>query len=96
MLQIKTYSDPGLQAVMEALLARYDNDETIGTKTELALALGISKQAISLWQRVPVEHVLTIEALIEVPRHVQRPDVYPDPLKDASYEHRFHPRSHSD
>lgn len=77
--------DPGLQAVLEALLARLDNDEPIGTKTELAEALGISKQAISQWVKVPVEQVLKVEALLEIPRHVLRPDIYPDPAKDMNY-----------
>lgn len=77
--------EPGLEAVFEALAARYDNAEPIGTKTELSEALGITKQACSQWKHVPIEHVLTIEALLEIPRHVLRPDIYPDPTKDTAY-----------
>ena len=77
--------EPGLEAVFEALLARFDNNEPIGTKTELAEALGIQKQAISQWKHVPIQHVLAIEQLLEVPRHVMRPDVYPNPAKDPYY-----------
>lgn len=77
--------EPGLEAVFEALTARYDNAEPVGTKTELAEALGIQKQAISQWKHVPIQHVLSIEQLLEIPRHVLRPDVYPDPAKDVTH-----------
>lgn len=80
--------DPGLKAVLEALTNRADSDDTIASKTELADALGITKQALSQWRHVPIEHVLAIESLLLVPRHVQRPDVYPDPSKDVAYAHR--------
>ena len=44
----------------------------------MAKMLGISSQAISQWTRVPVNRVLAVEALTQVPRHELRPDVYPE------------------
>lgn len=43
----------------------------------LARQLGIERQAVSQWRRIPVHHVLTIEQLTGIPRHELRPDVYP-------------------
>jgi hypothetical protein len=31
------------------------------------------------WQRVPADHVLTVEQLLDIPRHLIRPDLYPPP-----------------
>lgn len=43
----------------------------------LARSLGISQPAVSTWQRVPAERVLSVEALTGVSRSVLRPDLYP-------------------
>jgi TorA maturation chaperone TorD len=43
----------------------------------LARALGISQPAVSSWQKVPAERVLTVEAVTGVPRSVLRPDLFP-------------------
>ena len=51
--------------------------EKAGGARKLAKKLGISSQAISQWTRVPVNRVLAVEALTQVPRHELRPDVYP-------------------
>lgn len=52
--------------------------DAIGGVVALARALGISQPAVSSWQRVPAERVLTVEALTRVPRSVLRPDLYPE------------------
>jgi DNA-binding transcriptional regulator YdaS (Cro superfamily) len=52
--------------------------EKAGGTAEMAKMLGISSQAISQWVRVPVNRVLAVEALTQVPRHELRPDVYPE------------------
>jgi len=46
-------------------------------RRQLALKLGITAQAISQWDRAPVQHVLKIESVTGVPRHELRPDIYP-------------------
>ncbi|MDZ7711734.1 MAG: Cro/CI family transcriptional regulator [Rhodovibrio sp.] len=48
-----------------------------GGVSALARQLGITRQAIYAWSRIPVEHVFTIEQMSGVPRHTLRPDVYP-------------------
>jgi len=39
--------------------------------------LGLSRGAISQWDRVPARHALKFAALCRVPRSVVRPDLYP-------------------
>jgi hypothetical protein len=44
----------------------------------LARHFGLNRQAISQWRhRIPIKYVLELERLTGVPRHVQRPDIYP-------------------
>ncbi len=46
----------------------------------LAEILGRTRQVLYLWDRVPAEHVLKIEAATggKVDRHALRPDLYPE------------------
>lgn len=69
-------TDPGVAAVVDALSIRAVRDVYPRNKVELAETLGVSKQAVSMWHRIPVLHVLKIEQAIGVPRTTQRPDVY--------------------
>ncbi len=59
-------NDSGLRAAFQAL-----------TVTQLAYALGINRQAITFWARVPRHRVLDVEAATGVSRHVLRPDLHP-------------------
>jgi TorA maturation chaperone TorD len=52
----------------------------------LARALGISQPAVSIWQRIPAERVLAVEALTGVRRTVLRPDLYPEAPDGAAPE----------
>lgn len=47
-----------------------------GSQSALAIALGIKRQAVSNWRRVPPGRVLAIEKLTGISRHVLRPDIY--------------------
>ncbi|RWI46379.1 MAG: CI repressor [Mesorhizobium sp.] len=51
--------------------------EACGTAQKLAALVGVSPQAVSQWDRIPVERVLTIEKITKIPRSTLRPDIYP-------------------
>jgi DNA-binding transcriptional regulator YdaS (Cro superfamily) len=48
-----------------------------GGRKALAVSLGVSKQAVQQWQRVPAHQVIPIERKIGVPREKLRPDLHP-------------------
>ncbi len=55
----------------------------VGGQSALGRKLKIHRQAVAQWVKVPVRHVLTIEAATgtQVTRYDLRPDIYP---RDAS------------
>lgn len=57
--------------------------KALGNKRRLALALGISAQAVGQWTRIPVEHCLKVSELTGIPLHELRSDIYPRPSKGA-------------
>lgn len=48
-----------------------------GGLVKLAESLGISKQAVSQWDKVPPLRVLAVEQASGISRHELRPDLYP-------------------
>lgn len=48
-----------------------------GNAARLAEQLGVRRQALYQWDRVPAERVLEIERITGVPRQELRPDLYP-------------------
>ena len=65
----------GLKAALDAL-----NDEHgRGGAAKLAAALRITQSAVSQWEAIPPKHVLVVEKVTGVERHVLRPDHYPPP-----------------
>jgi DNA-binding transcriptional regulator YdaS (Cro superfamily) len=50
--------------------------ERAGGLQALGRMLGISKQAIDQWRRVPAERVLEVERLTGISRYQLRPDVF--------------------
>lgn len=52
---------------------------TRGAKAKIARALGITKQAVSQWRRVPAGRVLIVSEITGIPPHELRPDIYPEP-----------------
>ncbi len=61
--------DFGIQAVVKAA----------GSKSDLARLLGLTRGAVCQWTRIPGKRVIAVEDATGVPRHVQRPDLYPLP-----------------
>jgi DNA-binding transcriptional regulator YdaS (Cro superfamily) len=59
--------DKGLRAAVEAA----------GGKAALASRLGISKQAVGQWRRVPERRVVEVARVTKVRAWVLRPDLYP-------------------
>lgn len=51
--------------------------EAAGGVKPLAIALGITPEAIYVWERVPVMRVLDVERITGVSRYELRPDMYP-------------------
>lgn len=47
-----------------------------GGLSALARELGISKQAVYAWQKVPPQHVLQVERLTGITRYELRPDLH--------------------
>ena len=50
--------------------------EAAGGSSELAKVLGITRQAIDQWEKVPPKHVLAVEEASGVSRYTLRPDIY--------------------
>lgn len=51
-----------------------------GSKYRLAKLVGVTPQAVQAWQergQIPAAHVLTIERVLGIGRHLLRPDIYP-------------------
>lgn len=53
-----------------------------GSKSALASHLGLNRQALDYWRRIPAHHVIPIERFInkKVTRYQMRPDLYPDDM----------------
>jgi Putative antitoxin of bacterial toxin-antitoxin system, YdaS/YdaT/Meiotically up-regulated gene 113 len=47
-----------------------------GAQVCIALALGITRSAVSQWETVPAEYVVTIERITGIPRDQLRPDLF--------------------
>lgn len=47
-----------------------------GSSKELARRIGVTPQAVSQWDEVPVSRVLAVERETGISRHELRPDVY--------------------
>lgn len=62
-------TDPTLQQI---------RSQKLGSK--IARRLGITRQAISLWQEVPWNRVLVVSDVTGRPPYLIRPDIYPPPV----------------
>lgn len=50
--------------------------EAAGGERALARALGIARQTLAVWKRIPAERLIQVEAVTKVPREKLRPDLY--------------------
>lgn len=50
-----------------------------GMQAEIARGLGLSRAAITRWQRVPAERVVAVEKITGIPRQLLRPDLWATP-----------------
>jgi hypothetical protein len=66
----------------DPVLARVRNVR--GTARLIADACGVVREAVWRWQHVPARHVLTVEDVLNIPRHRIRPDLYPPPHHPAT------------
>jgi transcriptional regulator with XRE-family HTH domain len=62
--------DEGLKRAIEA---------AGGSAEKLAAKLGITPQALSQWEKIPLKRVFQVESETGVPPHIQRPDFFPAP-----------------
>ena len=65
---------------------RYDRDPVLidvframGSATALAKALGVTRAAVSRWDRIPIRHLATVSELTKIPRQRLRPDLHDTP-----------------
>ncbi len=47
-----------------------------GGLSELARQLGLTRQAVSHWDKVPLKHLKVISEMTKIPREKLRPDLY--------------------
>jgi DNA-binding transcriptional regulator YdaS (Cro superfamily) len=50
-----------------------------GMQAEIARGLGLTRAAITKWQRVPAERVVAVEKITGIPRQLLRPDLWSTP-----------------
>ena len=80
-MQVSLASGDGIEykLCMRKLSKQRAVDEAVrrlGSISQLARRLGITRQAIQQWTTVPVQHVLAMEEISGVSRYEMRPDVY--------------------
>ena len=50
--------------------------KAVGNRSRLAKAIGLTREAVRRWTRVPAERVVAVEKATGVPREKLRPDLY--------------------
>ena len=64
------------ESALETALQRAGGTKPLGD------ALGITRQAVEQWRRVPPERVLHVERITGVSRYALRPDIYGVPPRN--------------
>ncbi len=73
---MKIIDDAGLRAVFAELDRRANLGLSPWSKADLASQLGIKKQAINIWTKVPAERVPAVSQLLGLKKSILRPDLY--------------------
>ncbi|WP_454813816.1 Cro/CI family transcriptional regulator [Labrys neptuniae] len=47
-----------------------------GTTAELARRIGVTRQAIRQWKKIPIDKVVSVEGATGIPREILRPDIF--------------------
>lgn len=55
-----------------------------GAMAAAARGVGVSKQAVAQWLRVPAEYLPAVERATGISRHELRPDICPSPAAAAA------------
>lgn len=69
----KTLNSQRLQAAREAML---ELRRKRGALSQLAVELGVTAQAVHLWEVVPIQRVLEVERITGISRRRLRPDYF--------------------
>lgn len=75
-MTMKIVDDAGLKAVFKELDRRASEGERPWSKAGLAEEIGIQKQAINNWRKVPAERVPIVARILGLKKSVLRPDLY--------------------
>jgi DNA-binding transcriptional regulator YdaS (Cro superfamily) len=71
------FRNPEKKKVIEAFIIEAKKViEAFGNVSEFARALGVSRQAIYGWDKIPAERVIDVEAFTRIPREALRPDLF--------------------
>lgn len=77
-LKLRRRLDPGMVAILTELSRRRASREAPSNVATLARRIGVSRQTITQWPRVPPHRAIAIEGILGIPREVLRPDVFGD------------------
>lgn len=47
-----------------------------GNKNQLAKTLGVTRQYVSAWRKVPLAQVGKVSEITQIPKSILRPDIY--------------------
>lgn len=81
-MSTKIIDDAGLKAVFRELERRANAGLTPWSKADLASEIGVKKQAINNWRKIPAERVPMVSRILGLKKSTLRPDLY-EPVDDG-------------